>query len=133
LRAEHDRLRTVLVDVAGRAQSGDFRLCDEVWDAFAAGLEKHLLFEEAELFPRFENTSDEACAEVARLSGEHQSIRRSVFELGVALQTHTVQLDDVSALLSALESHASREDAMLYPWASATYGTQSPVCELSEA
>ena len=130
LRAEHRRLAAVFVDMMWRAEAGDFRLCDDAWDAFAADLERHLRFEEAELFPRFEATGDEARAETARLSAEHASIRRRLFELGVGLQTRTVRRDDVAALIVDLESHAEREDAILYPWATATYGTHAPVCEL---
>ena len=130
--AEHRRLLAVFGDMMCRAEAGDFRLCDEAWDSFAADLEKHFGFEEAELFPRFADSGDDARAEVAHLSAEHRAIRRRLFELGVGLQTRTVRHDDIEALLADLGRHAEREDAVLYPWASATYGTRPPVCELVE-
>ena len=109
LSAEHRRLSAVFADMMCRAESGDFRLCDEVCDSFAADLEKHFGFEEAELFPRLEATGDDARAEVAQLSGEHSSIRRRLFELGVGLQTRTVRHDDVASLITDLKRHAERE------------------------
>jgi hypothetical protein len=130
LGAEHVRIRLALADMASRAASGDFRLCDDSWDALAADLERHLCFEEAALFPRFGASSDEAGDEVARLSSEHHVLRRRAFELGVGLQTRSVRPDDVSAFLADLERHAAREDTMLYPWATATFGASRPVCEL---
>lgn len=118
---EHARLHRVFADMMQRAESGDYRLCDEVWDEFAADLERHLRFEEAELFPRFAATGESASAEVAHLAGEHETIRRRVFELGVGLQTRTMRGQDVAALLSDLDAHAARENTILYPWATEAY------------
>lgn len=132
LAAEHVRLRLAFADMTSRAESGDYRLCDDSWDTLAADLERHFCFEEAELFPRFAESSAAAGDEVARLSSEHHALRQRAFELGVGLQTRSMRSDDVRAFLADLERHAAREDTMLYPWASATFGARRPVCELEE-
>jgi hemerythrin-like domain-containing protein len=132
LHAEHVRLHLAFADMTRRAESGDYRLCDDAWDALAAELEKHFRFEEAELFPRFGQSGEGASDEVARLSSQHHALRQSVFEIGVGLQMRVVRPDEVKDLLASLQRHAALEDASLYPWATATFGARRPVCELGE-
>jgi hemerythrin-like domain-containing protein len=127
---EHARLRRAFAEIASRAEAGDFVAYEQGWDAFASDLERHLRFEEAELFPRFEMTDSASGDEVARLSSEHHDLRSRVFDLGIELRAHTVQPDDVRDVLAAFDQLAAREDAILHPWATATFGSERPVCEL---
>ena len=48
---------------------------------------------------------------------EHEQIRAQLMDMGVDLDLHCLGKDQVQAFVDSLRAHASREDALLYPWA----------------
>jgi hemerythrin-like domain-containing protein len=53
-------------------------------------------------------------AEATRLRAEHAEIRRTLGELGLACELHTVRAEAVEAFCASLREHAEREEAILY-------------------
>ncbi len=113
---EHEALEQSFLDLTTRATEGDWEDVDAVWDAFAAKLEKHLKFEEKDLFEAFAQRGTEQKAEVEKLREEHSEIRRTLAELGVHIQLHLVTAETIKAFVERLRDHAKHEDGAFYPW-----------------
>jgi hypothetical protein len=70
--------------------------------------------EERELLPRYAEANAE---DAASLMAEHANFRKILLELGVEGDLHTIRLERVRELVSALRTHAKRENEGLYRWA----------------
>src|SRR5262245_31747166 len=75
LAGEHHELDAVFADVCERAHSGDWHLCDEIWDEFGRRLELHMRFEEETLFPDYRSESADSARIVDALRAEHDALR----------------------------------------------------------
>lgn len=117
LAQEHRALEALYEQVANRVHCGDTALLDASWTELETKLRAHLEFEERHLFARFEQVDP---VETARLRDEHAAVRRELAEMGVAIEVHALREEDVEGLLAMLRAHGAREEALLYPWASAT-------------
>jgi hypothetical protein len=117
LRHEHAMLDRLCEDLVNRAESGDCRECDAVWDELGRVLEAHMGLEEATLLPVFGAEGPEQARLADQIRREHQDIRRTVARLGVAVQVHTLRAGDVRELVELLRRHAALEDGSLYAWA----------------
>jgi hemerythrin-like domain-containing protein len=114
LLSDHQGLEHQLT-LLGQAVAGDdapAELC-QAWTHFEASLRDHLDTEERYLFPLFATARRE---EVNALRREHQQIRNSLNELGVAAELHTLRKPAVDDLILFLRTHAAREDHSLYDW-----------------
>ena len=117
LRAEHAFCERLERDLVARAESGDWQACDRGWDRFSAALQRHMCGEERSLFPRLAAASTEGRAVVEKLREEHVGFRRSLNQLGIAIELHELRLADVEELVRRLREHAAEENRWLYPWA----------------
>lgn len=111
----HRRLARMFQEVLTTAEGDDSRALCLGWARFDRELEAHLRAEERHLLPEF---AKEYPDEAAALKREHEEIRRVVQEVGVGIELHQVRREIADALLDRLRTHAQREDALMYAWAS---------------
>ena len=116
LSEEHQATHALCDDLIARAETGEWKMCDAVWDQFARRLEAHMQLEETELFPRFARTHPEQYFSVARFLEEHRDIRSEISRLGIAIQLHELRESSVRELVDRLERHAKSENRAFYPW-----------------
>lgn len=109
LRSQHESLNALFEDIADRAHRGDSVTLDGGWSELEATLVKHMDFEERLLLGRVDD------AECARIRAEHDTIRRTLTELGISIELHTLREDTVREFLVLLRAHAAREALSLYP------------------
>lgn len=117
LRHEHQMLGALCDDLMNRAESGDWRECDAVWEELGRVLDAHMNLEEGTLLPVFEGEGPGQARLAAQIRREHRDIRHSVERLGIMVQVHELRADDVRAFVEALRRHAAFEDSSLYAWA----------------
>jgi hemerythrin-like domain-containing protein len=111
---DHAELEGRLQRLADSVDAND--PCSElrtVWAEFESNLLDHLDTEERCLFPV---VAREHRAEIEALRAEHQHIRRTVAELGVCVELHTLRKQSVTDLIELLQRHAERENNSLYEW-----------------
>jgi hypothetical protein len=82
------------------------------WLLFERELDEHMTMEERELLPCLMGHDP---AEAAAIREEHQQIRATLAELGLAVDLHTLRADAVAAFVHMLRGHARREERLLYP------------------
>ena len=114
LEADHSYLDELLASVVEAARRDDGRALGAAWGAFERHLLTHLDTEEMLLLPllRAEHTQ-----EVEGLRADHNAIRRELGELDLAIDRHSVRVEEIEKLAAQLRDHASREHGWLYPWA----------------
>ena len=115
LLADHAELESLLVQLGQSVDSNDVPadLCI-CWAHFEARLRDHLDTEERSLFPVFGARHRE---EIESLRAQHQQIRRTLAELGIAAELHTIRKPAVDELIALLREHAALEDRSMYDWA----------------
>jgi hypothetical protein len=101
----------------------------QLWTQFERDLATHFELEERYVLPKFQEL---APAEAAVLMREHAEIRTRLSRLGVALDLHLTRADAVDAFICTLQSHAAREDALLYRWAQTQLGGPARSALLSQ-
>ncbi len=116
LHREHEGFAERFREIAERAQTGDSREVDEVWDGFAADLRRHMAFEERLLFDAFVREGPGNAATVRQLRTDHDDIRRTLDQLGIEIQLHIVRAETIDAFLERLIAHSKRENEVFYPW-----------------
>lgn len=84
------------------------------WSEIEHQLCDHMMAEEHFLFPSYQHAEPENAQD---LRNQHARLREQVLEIGVAVQLHTVCMDQLQAFAAALRAHAQREEASLYRWA----------------
>jgi regulator of cell morphogenesis and NO signaling len=114
LTEDHDRLDGLLESFQEWKEQ-DLARAKEFWARFLWGLRRHLEWEEAILFPLFEQKTGRDGL-IATLCGEHQEIR----EWLTALDSKVAEGDTDSSheekmLLEELGGHNAREEYALYP------------------
>ena len=112
--AEHQRFDALFSQLLADMHAGDWSICQATWNVFERDLLEHMAAEEALVLPTFERVNP---AETAKLREEHVAVRHWLAELGVCLELHAVKEANVQRLVESLRSHAAREDALLYRWA----------------
>jgi hemerythrin superfamily protein len=70
--------------------------------------------EEQLLFPAHQHAEPENAQD---LRDQHARLREQAREVGIAVQLHTVRMEQIQAFVAALRAHAQREEASLYRWA----------------
>ncbi|HTT72147.1 MAG TPA: hemerythrin domain-containing protein [Anaeromyxobacteraceae bacterium] len=111
---DHERLRVLFAQLLDEFREGDREELRTTWTAFESGLLAHLAAEERHLFPLFRKVDPEESSALLR---EHGEFRRTLDELGVGVDLHSVKLDVAQAFVDALTAHGRREDQRLYQWA----------------
>lgn len=114
LSADHDELERQLRELARAIDTNDAASdLHQCWQHFEASLLEHLGAEERTIFPVVAAAHR---PEMEELRVEHQVIRKSLAELGLALELHTLRKPAVDELISFLSQHAARENSTLYTW-----------------
>lgn len=75
---------------------------------------EHLASEEDLLLPAY---AEVAPTEAAAFRREHAEIRQVLERIGLDVELHVVRAEIIATFIRALQAHAAREDALLYPWA----------------
>lgn len=112
---DHRQLEVLFDDLTSRAEAKQWWLCDEVWDELTKRLEAHMTFEEQEVFPRLLMERPRLLDVARKLLRDHDEIRATAFRIGVELQFHRLDRDEIDALVARLRAHAEEENRMVYP------------------
>jgi uncharacterized protein (DUF2249 family)/hemerythrin-like domain-containing protein len=115
---DHDRLDALEAEAFQRRASGDFVSAGERYAAFAAGLRRHIGFEEQILFPAFENASGmtPAAGPTAVMRAEHREIESLLGEIEAAIADSASAVEELRSRLHAvLLEHNLKEEEILYP------------------
>lgn len=113
---DHDRLDGLLADFA-RLKSSDRERATSAFSAFKSGLEQHMAWEEAILFPEYDMKAgmpEESPTE--ELVDEHQEIRRHVEAIERMFRDGSGDTAaEESRLAKLLSAHNRTEEQELYP------------------
>jgi hemerythrin-like domain-containing protein len=109
--AELDQRAEVLLTAADGGDCHDLAIA---WGHFESEVLRHFEIEENELFERY---LPEHPYEIARLTQEHETLRRDVLALGISADLHSLRADAVRAFISELRAHGVLEEQTLYSWA----------------
>lgn len=115
LLADHRHLNALFSQLLDDMHAGEWPICQETWSHFERELLDHIDAEERFVLPSFQRVNP---SETAKLQDEHATVRSLLVDIGVGLELHTVKEEHVQRLVELLRSHAAREDALLYRWAS---------------
>lgn len=116
---DHAHLERLFHEVVASARAGDPAGLRADWRRFESELSSHLDLEENEILPGFARQHQ---AEAQGIREEHDRIRATLIELGVALELHCLRAEQVEEFISILRRHARREEGVLYPWANRSAG-----------
>ena len=84
------------------------------WREMEFQLYDHMMAEEHFLFPAYQHDEPENAQD---LRDQHARLREQALELGIAIELHTVDAEQIQAFVAALRDHDKREEASLYCWA----------------
>jgi hypothetical protein len=110
-------LASLMRDLASRAETGDWKICDDAWEDFSRALEGHLAFEENEVFPLYVASGRADPRLVLRARAAHDEIRREALRLGVELQLHLLRPRRLRAFLDTVRERTGREVRAICDWA----------------
>lgn len=116
LRKEHQSIDQWFGFVIEEANNGDWYEMWQAWHPFASLVERHMQFEERELFPRLEAESSDGKKIVETLLTQHQELRDRIFSMSIDMELKACSPKSVEAIVESLKSHARHEDETLYPW-----------------
>lgn len=116
LRREHDELARRCEDLQQRADRGDWRDGDAIWDGFRSVLDRHMSHEESWLLPVYALAGPRESSVAQTLRREHTALRQELERIAAALQVHAVGAGEIRELLRQLRDHARREEPSLYRW-----------------
>lgn len=109
---DHDRLDNLFKNFQD-IKLKDISKAKEIYNEFKKGLERHIVWEEEILFPRFDtkyNLKDSG--PTAAMKEEHKQIKALLSKI----EANISNSDDFEAdLLSVLGMHNNKEEMMLYP------------------
>jgi hemerythrin len=111
---DHRAIDRRLSDLANAVEGADFRTILQVFREIDRGLRAHIDGEERYLFDRFDELH---AAEIGKLRREHEEFRRTLDELSIQTELHTLRKESIDDLVARLRSHAVKEDHTLYKWA----------------
>jgi hemerythrin superfamily protein len=84
------------------------------WGEIDHQLNDHMTAEEHFLFPAYQRAEPESAQD---LRDQHARLREQALEIGIAVELHTVRMEQIQAFVAALRAHAQREEVSLYRWA----------------
>jgi uncharacterized protein (DUF2249 family)/hemerythrin-like domain-containing protein len=115
---DHDRL-DALEQAAFRArESGDLPAAIDLFEEFAVGLRRHIGFEEALLFPAFEDATGTppTAGPTAVMRAEHREIEELLDRIAAGIGDSATSLEPLRAAFhSVLGDHNFKEEQVLYP------------------
>jgi len=113
---DHKAIGRRLSDLANAVDGADFPTILRVFREIDRGLRAHIDGEDRYLFDRFEALHP---GEIGELRQEHEDFRRTLDELSIQTELHTLRKESVDDLVAGLRAHALKEDRTLYKWADA--------------
>jgi uncharacterized protein (DUF2249 family)/hemerythrin-like domain-containing protein len=115
---DHDRLDAVEEEAFRLRESGDFVSAGERYAAFAAGLRRHIGFEEQVLFPAFENASGmtPTAGPTAVMRAEHREIESLLVAIEEGITDPAFPVETFrQQFRGVLGDHNLKEEEVLYP------------------
>ena len=94
----------------------------QCWSDIEHQLLDHMAAEEHLLFPAYQRADPENAQD---LRDQHAVLRQRAFEIGVAIQLHTIRCEQLQQFVAELRAHARNEEASLYRWADRYLGEDS--------
>jgi hypothetical protein len=119
LNEHHREIENSCLEIMSAAYANEPRDLVLRWREVERELLQHMAAEELLLLPRYQEV-DPANAQEVR--DQHGNLRDHAFEIGVAIQLHTIQCDQLQEFVGELRAHAAFE-AALYRWAQQHLGT----------
>jgi hypothetical protein len=114
LLATHGRLQSLIDGVSNGLRSGDPWVAQRAWAKLETAVIDHVAAEERDLLVEYAAAHP---IEAGRIRKEHDKIRATLGDLGVAVELHTVGEEAVLALGRMLAEHAAHEERTVYQWA----------------
>jgi regulator of cell morphogenesis and NO signaling len=115
---DHDRLDALEAEAFRKRAQGDLQSARETYMEFAAGLRRHIAFEEQILFPAFEATSGmpPMAGPTAVMRAEHREIEDLIGRIEAGIAETDAPVEDLRRSLHAvLGEHNFKEEEVLYP------------------
>lgn len=115
---DHDRLDALESAAFRKRSEGDLVGAYETYAVFAAGLRRHIGFEEEILFPAFEESSGmpSDAGPTAVMRAEHREIESLIADIEAGIGDAAAPVDSLRRQLHAvLGDHNFKEERMLYP------------------
>lgn len=122
---DHDRLDALEREAFAARDRGDAAEAGRLFDEFARGLDRHIAFEEAIVFPAFEETTGHppTAGPTAVMREEHRVIRSLLAEIAAELRDPSASpVDRRRSLAWVLGEHNGKEEQILYPMTDAALG-----------
>jgi iron-sulfur cluster repair protein YtfE (RIC family) len=119
LAAHHREIERACLEIMSAGLTDDPRDLTLRWRVIERELLAHMATEEELLIPGFQQVDPE---NAQLLRDDHAALRKQALDLAIAIQLHTVRLDQLQTFIDALRAHAAREEQVLYPWAQAHLG-----------
>jgi regulator of cell morphogenesis and NO signaling len=115
---DHDRLDALEAAAFQKRASGDLQLAYELYAEFAAGLKRHIGFEEQLLFPAFEEKTGmpPTAGPTAVMRAEHREIEALLGQIEAGIADATAPVESLRRSFHAvLGDHNLKEEQILYP------------------
>jgi regulator of cell morphogenesis and NO signaling len=115
---DHDRLDALEHEAFRKRAEGDLQSARETYAVFAAGLRRHIAFEEEILFPAFEETSGmpPTAGPTAVMRAEHREIEDLLAKIETGIAEKDAPAEEWRrAVHHVLGEHNLKEEGMLYP------------------
>lgn len=111
---DHKAIDRHLSDLTNAVEGADFPTILEVFREIDRGLRAHIDGEERYLFDHFEEAYP---SEIHELRQDHERFRRTLDELSIQTELHTLRKKSIDDLVARLRAHAHKENNTLYEWA----------------
>ena len=115
---DHDRLEALEAAAFEKRALGDLQLAHDLYAEFAAGLKRHIGFEEQLLFPAFEEKTGmpPTAGPTAVMRAEHREIEALLGEIEARIADAAAPVESLRRSFHAvLEDHSLKEEQILYP------------------
>lgn len=115
---DHDRLDALEEEAFKKRGEGDLRSARDLYAVFAAGLRRHIGFEEEILFPAFEETSGmpPTAGPTAVMRAEHREIEELIGKIEAGIGEKDAPVEEWRRSLHlVLGEHNLKEEGILYP------------------
>jgi uncharacterized protein (DUF2249 family)/hemerythrin-like domain-containing protein len=123
---DHDRLDALEAAAFQKRAEGDFQSASDNYAAFAAGLRRHIAFEEQVLFPAFEEMTGmpPTAGPTAVMREEHREIEALIGQIEAGIADRAVPVEMLRrSLHDVLGEHNFKEEEILYPTTDQLLGT----------
>jgi regulator of cell morphogenesis and NO signaling len=124
---DHDRLDALEAAAFLKREQGDLKSASDLYAAFAAGLRRHIGFEEQILFPAFEGASGmtPAVGPTAVMRAEHREIESLLGQIEAGIGDGASPAEELRRRFHAvLGEHNVKEEEILYPMSDGFLGEQ---------